>query len=72
VEFPDVRMFSDENGIVVGTPTLGNAKVTATVLRHMKDDKVLVFKKKRRKGYRKMNGHRQQFSHISIDSIVKG
>jgi large subunit ribosomal protein L21 len=72
VEFSDVRMFSDENGVIVGTPTVGQTSVKATVLEHMKDDKVIVFKKKRRKGFRRMRGHRQQFTQISIDSIVKG
>jgi len=69
VEFPDVRLYSDEQGVVVGTPNIASAKVTATVLEHVKDDKVLVFKKKRRKGYRKLNGHRQQLTRIEIDSI---
>lgn len=71
VEFPDVKLFADEKGVQVGTPTLDNAKVTATVLEHMKDDKVLVFKKKRRKGYQKLNGHRQQMTRIEIASIEK-
>jgi large subunit ribosomal protein L21 len=71
VEFPDVRLFSDDNGILIGTPTLENAKVVVTVLDHIKDEKVIVFKKKRRKGYRRLRGHRQQFTHVEIDSIEK-
>jgi large subunit ribosomal protein L21 len=71
VEFDDVKLYSDDSGIVVGTPSIDSAKVTATVLEHMKDDKVLIFKKKRRKGYRTLNGHRQQFTRIEIDSIEK-
>lgn len=71
VEFDEVMLYSDDAGVVVGTPRLDTATVTAKVLEHMKDEKVLVFKKKRRKGYRKLNGHRQQFTKIEIDSIKK-
>jgi large subunit ribosomal protein L21 len=71
VEFDDVKLFSDDSGVVVGTPSVDAMKVTATVLEHMKDDKVIVFKKKRRKGYRKLNGHRQQFTRIEVESIEK-
>ena len=53
----------------VGTPILSGASVSATVLGHQKGDKVIVFRKKRRKGYRKKNGHRQAFTRIQIDSI---
>jgi large subunit ribosomal protein L21 len=53
----------------VGTPVLSNAKVNATVIGNQKGDKVIVFKKKRRKGYQKKNGHRQSFTKIKIDSI---
>jgi len=53
----------------VGTPTVPGS-VKATVLEHMKGDKVIVFKKKRRKGYKVKNGHRQSFSKIKIDSIA--
>jgi len=69
VEFPEVMLYSDDKGVKVGTPLLDNAKVTATVVEHMKDEKVIVFKKKRRKGYRKMNGHRQQYTQIEIKKI---
>lgn len=69
VEFPDVLLVSGDNGVEVGTPVLEGKKVTATVLDHMKDDKVLVFKKKRRKGYRKLVGHRQNYTQIEINSI---
>ncbi|MBR9979152.1 MAG: 50S ribosomal protein L21 [Bacteroidetes bacterium] len=71
IEFSDVRLLSDEGGISVGTPVVDSAKVTATVLEHMKDEKILVLKKKRRKGYRKLNGHRQQLTCIEIESIEK-
>jgi large subunit ribosomal protein L21 len=71
VEFPDVLLFSGDAGIEIGTPILENAKVTATVLDHIKDEKVIVFKKKRRKGYRRLRGHRQQFTQVEIESIVQ-
>ena len=71
VEFPEVLLLSDDDGIEIGTPILENAKVTVTVLNHMKDEKVIVFKKKRRKGYRRLRGHRQQYTHVEIESIVK-
>ena len=69
VEFPDVILVSDGDKIHVGAPTVAESKVTATVLEHMKDDKVIVFKKKRRKGYRKLRGHRQMLTRIEIASI---
>ncbi len=71
VQFSDVKLYADDNGVLVGAPAVETAKVTATVLEHMKDEKVLVFKKKRRKGYRKLNGHRQQLTRIEIESIEK-
>ncbi|MBN1924608.1 MAG: 50S ribosomal protein L21 [Prolixibacteraceae bacterium] len=61
----------DNNGKVkVGTPVVKGAKVTAKVLEHLKDDKKIVFKKKRRKGYRVKNGHRQYLTQIQIEEIV--
>jgi large subunit ribosomal protein L21 len=71
VEFSDVRLLSDEGGISVGAPVVDSAKVTAKVLEHMKDEKIIVFKKKRRKGYRKLRGHRQQLTCIEIERIEK-
>lgn len=66
----DRVMLVDNDGTVkVGTPTVAGAEVTATVVNHIKGDKVLVFKKKRRKGYQKMNGHRQYLTTLKIDSI---
>ena len=70
VNFEKVLLVDNEGKVSVGTPTVKGAKVTAKVLEHVKGDKVLVFKKKRRKGYKKLNGHRQQFTQIVIDSIV--
>ena len=61
----------DNDGkVAVGTPTVKGAKVTAKVLEHVKGEKVIVFKKKRRKTYQKMNGHRQQFTQIQVETIV--
>ena len=58
-----------ENEFKVGNPTLNGAKVTGKIIKHFKDKKVIVFKKKRRKGYRKTQGHRQQYSRIQITGI---
>ena len=68
IEFSDVYLKADGEKISVGTPTL-KSKVSATIIEHLKGDKVIVFKKKRRKGYQKKNGHRQYLTKISIDSI---
>ncbi|MDR1792051.1 MAG: 50S ribosomal protein L21 [Bacteroidales bacterium] len=70
VDFDSVMLTSVDEKVNVGTPYLSGAKVTATVLSHLKGDKVLVFKKKRRKGYQKMNGHRQYLTQIQIDDIL--
>ncbi len=70
VGFDRVLLIEDEGSIRVGTPVVEGAKVTAKVLEHMKGDKVLVFKKKRRKGYQTLNGHRQLFTQIQIEEIV--
>jgi len=69
VYFENVLMFSkDDMSFRVGAPKL-DMKIDATVLGHMKDDKVIVFKKKRRKGYKRTKGHRQQYTQIEINSI---
>jgi large subunit ribosomal protein L21 len=70
VDFEKVLLVDNDGKIAVGTPTVKGAKVTAKVLQHVKGDKVLVFKKKRRKGYQKMNGHRQQLTQIQVETIV--
>ncbi len=70
VEFDKVLLFEDENGIKVGTPVVAGAKVEATVITEVKGDKVLVFKKRRRKTYRVKNGHRQQYTQIEINKIL--
>lgn len=69
VDFSDVLLLNNDGAVTVGTPTVSGASVKATVLGHQKGDKVIIFKKKRRKGYRKKNGHRQSFTKIKIDSI---
>jgi large subunit ribosomal protein L21 len=69
VEFDKVLLLANENTITVGAPLIKGIKVEATVLGHVKDDKVIVFKKKRRKGYRVKKGHRQQYTQIEITNI---
>ncbi|MBE0661096.1 MAG: 50S ribosomal protein L21 [Bacteroidales bacterium] len=70
VEFGNVMLVDNGGTVTVGTPKVEGASVSATILEHMKGDKVLVFKKKRRKGYQKLNGHRQYLSKIEIEGIV--
>ena len=70
VEFDDVLLTSGDDGISVGSPLVEGAKVKAEVLRHGKDTKVIVFKRKRRKGYRKNQGHRQKFTEIRVEDVV--
>ena len=70
VEFDQVLLIDDKGKVNVGAPAVDGAKVTAEVLNHVKGDKVIVFKKKRRKGYKKKNGHRQYLSEIQIESIA--
>ena len=70
VEFDKVLLIEKEGKVSIGTPNVQGAKVSATVLNHLRGDKVLVFKKKRRKGYQKMNGHRQYLTKIEINNIV--
>jgi large subunit ribosomal protein L21 len=71
VEFDNVLLIDNNGKVNVGAPAISGAKVTAKVLGHMKGDKVIVFKKKRRKGYRVKNGHRQSFTQIEIQSIAE-
>ena len=71
VEFSNVLLVGDDKGAEVGAPTLKGAKVTGKILGHLKGDKVIVFKKKRRKGYKKKNGHRQDFTKVLIEGISK-
>ena len=71
IEFSDVLLIDNNGKVNVGTPVIKGAVVSAKVLEHMKGDKVLVFKKKRRKGYQKLNGHRQYMSRIVIENILE-
>ena len=70
VTFDNVLLLADGSKVTVGAPAIDGALVGAKVLKHLKGDKVIVFKKKRRKGYRVKNGHRQALTEIQIESIV--
>jgi len=70
LEFDKVLLIEDGKNIKVGTPTVEGAKVSAKIISHLKGDKVIVFKKKRRKGYKVKNGHRQYLTKISIENIT--
>lgn len=69
VSFDRVLLLSDGDNVQVGTPTVSGATVTADVVNHVRADKVIVFKKKRRKGYRVKNGHRQPYTQILVKSL---
>ena len=70
VEFKNIFMFNEDGNLSIGQPFV-DGTVTAKILDEKKDKKVLVFHKKRRKGYQKLNGHRQRYSQIEILDIVK-
>ena len=70
VSFDRVLLTDADGAVNVGTPVVSGVKVNAKILSHLKGDKVTIFKKKRRKGYRKTNGHRQCLTQISIESIA--
>jgi large subunit ribosomal protein L21 len=70
LNFDKVLLVEDEGKVTIGNPTVENAKVTAKILDQVKGDKVIIFKKKRRKGYKLKRGHRQQFTQIQIEEIV--
>jgi len=69
VTFDDVLLSSGDGDVKVGTPTVEDAAVTAEVVRHGRADKIIVFKRKRRKGYRKKQGHRQGFTEILVNEV---
>ncbi|HHL53088.1 MAG TPA: 50S ribosomal protein L21 [Flammeovirgaceae bacterium] len=71
VEFDQVLLIDNDGQVDVGTPTVKGAKVSGKILEHVKGDKVIVFKKKRRKGYRVKNGHRQEYTKVLIEKIAK-
>ena len=70
VEFDKVFLIENAGKISIGSPTVDGAKVVATVIEHLKGDKVIIFKKKRRKGYQKWNNHRQHLTQILIQGIL--
>jgi large subunit ribosomal protein L21 len=72
ITFEDVLMGSDEGNVRIGGPTLSGAKVTGTVVRHGRGEKIVVFKFKRRKNYARKQGHRQGFTDIKINDITLG
>ena len=69
VEFANVLLTDDNGTVTLGAPFVSGVKVVGKILGNVKGDKVIVFKKKRRKGYRKKNGHRQHFTKVLIESI---
>src|SRR4028119_1796341 len=71
VEFGNVLMIGNDGQIDIGAPLLKGAKIAGTILAQVKGDKVISFKKKRRKGFRKTIGHRRQLTKVLIDSISK-
>jgi large subunit ribosomal protein L21 len=69
VTFDRILLLSDDKEVKIGNPVLKGSSVKAKVLGHAKDEKVTVFKKKKRKGYRLLRGHRQQYTQVEITSI---
>ncbi|PNW29462.1 50S ribosomal protein L21 [Formosa algae] len=70
VSFDNVLLIGDGDNVTLGAPAIDGAQVSAKILKHLQGDKVIVFKKKRRKGYRVKNGHRQALTEIVIESIA--
>ena len=70
VDFDKVLLTDNNGEVKIGSPTIKGAKVTGKVLEHVKGDKVIVFKKKRRKGYKVKNGHRQRYTKLLIEKIA--
>tara|TARA_R100000935_G_scaffold49214_1_gene74398 strand:- start:49130 stop:49663 length:534 start_codon:yes stop_codon:yes gene_type:complete len=70
VTFDNVLLLEDGSNITIGAPAIDGAAVEAKVIKHLKGDKVIVFKKKRRKGYKKKNGHRQYLTELVIEGII--
>ena len=71
IEFADVLVYSDGEKVALGTPTVAGVKVVGEVVREMKDDKIRVFKYRRREGYHKTIGHRQKYTVVKVTDIVK-
>lgn len=72
VSFDEVLLVGDGDGVKVGAPLVSGAQVKATVLAQGRDDKVRIFKLRRRKHYQKSQGHRQSFTEVRIDDIIQG
>ncbi|MDR2040686.1 MAG: 50S ribosomal protein L21 [Bacteroidales bacterium] len=70
LSFDKVYLVDNDKSIKVGTPVVDGASVSASIVSHVRGDKVLVFKKKRRKGYQKLNGHRQDLTQLLIEGIT--
>lgn len=70
IEFDKVLLVDNDGTVTVGTPVVNGAKVVCEVISHVRGEKVIVFHKKRRKGYRKRNGHRQDFTELTIKEII--
>ena len=70
VEFDKVLLVDNDGTVTVGVPVVNGAKVVCEVISHVRGEKVIVFHKKRRKGYRKRNGHRQDFTELTIKEII--
>ncbi len=70
IEFDKVLLVDNDGKVQVGKPNVDGAKVSAKILSHLKDDKKIIFKKKRRKGYQVKNGHRQPLTQIQVENIV--
>jgi len=71
VDFNKVLLVDADGIVSIGAPVVDGYKISAKILEHLKGDKVIVFKKKRRKGYQKQNGHRQYLTKIQIEEIIK-
>lgn len=69
LSFDDILLISNSNSTQVGKPNVSGAKVTATILNHGRERKILVYKKKRRKGYQRKNGHRQWYTELEVQKI---
>ena len=70
IEFDKVLLVDNDGSVKVGTPLVEGAKIDGKIVSHLRGDKVIVFKKKRRKGYQKQNGHRQNMSKVLIEKIT--
>ena len=69
LSFDDILLISNSDSTQVGKPNVSGAKVTATILNHGRERKILVYKKKRRKGYQRKNGHRQWYTEVEVQKI---